>query len=435
MPRDVSQDGGRENMMTQGATARYVDVGTAAGLAIVGTLCSIYIVSQFLRNSVGVIAPELAAEIHLSPAEIGLLSSAFFFSFAAAQMPLGLAIDRYGPKRCVVACAVLVIGGCVFFAYGTTASQLILGRVLLGLGSASFFMAPLAIYARWFAPERFSTLTGVHLGVGSVGTLCATAPLAMIAAAWGWRTAFLGIGVIALLIMATVIVLVRDDPPGRRAERHYETLGQSIAGLISAIRTPSVGRLFLLNLASYSSFVLIVGLWGAPYLTHHYGYDLKSRGELLFVPALTQIFGAFFWGPMDRVFGYHKAPVLLGCGITAAALAVLAVAGRPPLWSVVVLFVVIGFFSAMTPVQIAHGQSLFPTRLIGRGITLFNMAAMAGVFLSQTVTGVVIELFPTDSGIYPLNAYRSVFALQAAFLIVACIVYAGSHDPGRHRSG
>src|ERR1041384_5650235 len=135
--------------------------GSSRGIMLlVGTLAAIYLVSQFLRNSVGVIAPDLAAEIGLSAGEIGLLSSAFFFAFAAAQLPLGVAIDRYGPKRCMLVCAAIALLGTVQFATAATPIGLIAARILMGLGSSCHLMAPLALYARRFAPERFTVLAG-----------------------------------------------------------------------------------------------------------------------------------------------------------------------------------------------------------------------------------------------------------------------------------
>src|SRR5678815_5154906 len=143
-------------------------------VVLVTALAAIYLVSQFLRNSVGVIAPDLAAEIGLNAAEIGLLSSAFFFSFAAAQIPLGIALDRYGPKRCMLLCAVVAFLGALAFAVATTPAGLVTARVLMGLGSSCYLMAPLALYARRFPPERFTLLAGIQIGIGTVGTLFVT---------------------------------------------------------------------------------------------------------------------------------------------------------------------------------------------------------------------------------------------------------------------
>ena len=151
-------------------------------LSVVAILGLLYIVSQFLRNSVGVIAPNFAAEVSLSPIEIGLLSSIYFFAFAATQLPLGVALDRFGPKRCMLVSIAVTVAGSVAFALAHDVFGLVVSRALLGFGTACFLMAPVALYARWFPPERFSTLAGIHLGVGSLGALLATAPLAFTAA-------------------------------------------------------------------------------------------------------------------------------------------------------------------------------------------------------------------------------------------------------------
>src|SRR3989440_4468256 len=202
---------------------------------LVGALAAIYLVSQFLRNSVGVIAPDLAAEIGLSAGEIGLLSSAFFFAFAAAQLPLGIAIDRYGPKRCMLTCAVIAVIGAVEFAMATTPAGLIAARVLMGLGSSCYLMAPLALYARRFPPERFTVLAGIQLSIGTVGTLFVTAPLAWASATIGWRTTFLAVAGIVIVCALLVAIVVREDRTELDAP-HAETLRESLAGVLEVAR-------------------------------------------------------------------------------------------------------------------------------------------------------------------------------------------------------
>src|SRR5262245_59679649 len=148
----------------------------------------------------------------------------------------------------------------------------------------------------------------------------ATAPLAMSTAAIGWRASFLAVGAFTLMVAVLIAAVVRDD--ARPRGRH-----ESLSGILAVMRTPSMGRLFEMNLAAYSTFGLVVGLWGGPYLTHIYGYGLEERGVFLLVAVLTQIVGSMLWGPMDRVAGNHKLPVLLGAGMSAAALGVLALVG------------------------------------------------------------------------------------------------------------
>src|SRR4051794_9919050 len=181
-------------------------------VTLVGALAAIYLVSQFLRNSVGVIAPDLAREIGLNAAEIGLLSSAFFLAFAAAQIPLGIALDRYGPKRCMLVCAAIAFAGTLVFALATTAAGLVFSRILMGLGSSCYLMAPLALYARRFPPRRFTSLAGIQMGIGSIGTLLVTAPLAWASAEFGWRMTFLFVAALVVVCGLLVAIAVKEAP-------------------------------------------------------------------------------------------------------------------------------------------------------------------------------------------------------------------------------
>ena len=163
------------------------------------------------------------------------MSSAFFLAFAAVQLPLGMALDRFGPRRCLVVCAGIAIVGAILFASATSPGGLIVARALLGVGASASLVAPLSVYAWRFPPERFATLAGLQVGLGTIGTLIATAPLAFSTAAIGWRGSFLVVAAVTAVIGIVVAVTVRDDgeaaPHGRR-----ETLGESVFGLLEVLR-------------------------------------------------------------------------------------------------------------------------------------------------------------------------------------------------------
>jgi sugar phosphate permease len=407
---------------------RTVNPWSAIALAIVATLGALYVVSQFIRNSIGVIAPNLAVEMALTPLDLGFLSSIYFFVFAATQIPLGVALDRFGPKLCMLVCVGLTVLGCAMFAAAQSAGSLVVARALLGFGTASFLMAPCALYARWFPSERFSTLTGIHLGLGTLGALLATAPLAFATAAVGWRATFLGIGAAAALIGAVIWLIVRDDPPGVRTEPHHETLKESFAGIWDVIRTPSMGRVFFAQVAIYPSYLLVASLWGGPYLTHVYGYDLAGRGDILFLAALAQVLGSFLWGPTDRWFGSCKTPVLISMAGLFGALLLFALASPMPFPLLLIAFVMLGFFTGPVAPVLTHGRLLAAPRLFGRTITLLNIGAIGGGFLVQLISGALIDLFPMDGGAYPLAAYRLVFGLQAGLVLIGFIIYFRSLD-------
>lgn len=417
-------------MNEAGAGRAPIRAASAYGVLLVATLAAIYLVSQILRNSIGVIAPNLADEIGLSAAQLGFLSSVFFVSFALAQVPLGIGIDRFGPKLCMLVCAGILMLGALSFATATTPAGMIGARLLIGVGSSCYLMAPLAFYARRFAPDRFSTLAGIQIGLGTIGTMIATAPLALAAAAVGWRATFMVIaGAIAVVGLMVAAVLPKEERHGTQPAR-AESLIESLRGIIQAARSPWVMRLFLMHFMSYSGFAIIVGLWGGPYLTHVYGYGLAERGEFLFLAATAQTAGLFLSGPLERALRSLKIPVILGVVLTAGMLLLLAAVGTLSPAGLAVWLTVFGAVSAYSPILITHGTALFPSHLLGRGITLLNMGTMVGVFVSQAVTGAIIELFPaTPDGGYPLMAYRVVFALQAACMLLALLPYFRAYDP------
>lgn len=412
---------GTPDVAGAGAPAR---LNLRAGIWLVFVLSMAQLVSQFLRNGVGVIAPNLASELQISAAGLALLSSSFFLAFAVAQIPVGMLIDRYGPRFTMLLSTAIAVAGCVVFALGQDLEMLVLGRVLMALGCSSFYVAPLAIYARWFESKHFSTVVGMQLGISGIGLLAATAPLAIATEVIGWRASFVVVAALAGLSGLIVLWWVSDDPPGAAPQvNKKETLLESLRGLLVVTRTPSFWPVFAMHLTNYAVVVTTLGLWGGPYLAHVYGQDLATRGFYLFVLGLASTVSVFLWGPADRLFGSYKTPVMIGSTLTLGLLVWIAVAGKLPAGLLLFWFAAYGLVSGFPPVLVAQGRSLFPPHLVGRGLTLFNLATMGGVFVFQAVTGAVIEAMAPDQAIYPLEAYQAAFGVQAVLLALSMLCY------------
>jgi predicted MFS family arabinose efflux permease len=356
---------------------------------------------------------------------------------------VGIAIDRYGAKRTMLASAVICVAGTVLFASAQTGVTLILARAVMGLGCSTFFMAPLAIYARRFPPEDFAFLTSVQLGLGTAGTLLATAPLASAAEAFGWRAAFAAVAALTAVMTVAVLILVPDR--GRRpssgdvnsAKPKGETWAETLGGVAAAMRVRSFWPVFLAHGTSYASFATVVGLWAGPWLSDVHGADLTTRGRILLVGAVTQIVGVFVWGYADRYFRSYRRSVLVAA---SAGVVLLIIGALVPftLTGAAIWLGLFGFAVAYGPIVTAHGKSLFPPELTGRGITLMNMGTMTGVFLFQAATGALVDVFArTSQGGYPPAAYQAVFLVLALGLAGSLIPYARAIDPhpsARHRS-
>lgn len=393
---------------------------------LIAALVSIYAISQFLRNSIGVIAGDLSAELGLSATELGLLSSVFFLVFAAAQIPVGIAIDRYGPKRVMLTTSVLAIAGTVLFAVAPSAPVLITARGLMGLGCSTFFMAPLVIYARRFPPERFARLTSLQMGFANLGTLSATAPLAASAALLGWRETFLAV---AVLSAAIAVMLGRAVPRDIPVEGKQETWPEALRGVLAALKVRSFRTVFFMHLTTYSCFATVIGLWGGPWLADVRGADTAQKGAILLAGAAAQMAGLFLWGAADRFWRSFRKPVLTG-GVSTVFLLAVAATLRLDLWWTTIWFVLFGLSVAVTPILTAHGRSLFPHSLPGRGITLMNVGTIGGVFLSQSVTGLLMDMVGREQGGgYPPDGYRLIFAALAAWMLLSLAFYTRAIDP------
>jgi MFS family permease len=405
---------------------------TLALVTLVGVLASATAISQFFRNSVGVIATTLASELHLTADQLGLLTSSFFLIFALCQVPVGIVIDRYGPRAAMLGSSLFVAAGSATFALAADNAGLVAGRLLLGIGCSTLLMGPLVIYARAFPPQTFATLTGVQISISSLGTLGATAPLALATANWGWRSAFLATTLIAAVLTILIAIVTRGPASGPVAGAPRETVAATLQGVKRATRVPGFWRLFLIQFATYSTFGLFIGLWGGPYLAHIHGADLPMQGTLLFVTALFQIAGTLFWGFADRIVKAYRPVTITAGTLSIAAMVVLILAGHQlDRFGIGLVVAFLGFVCAFTPVILAHGKSLFPPDLTGRGMALLNMGTMSGSFITQWVSGYAVKWVAGPALVYPLGAFQLAFALQTALLLIAVLVYAGAPDPRR----
>jgi predicted MFS family arabinose efflux permease len=282
------------------------------------------------------------------------------------------------------------------------------------------------IYARRFPLERFAGLTSLQMGLANIGTLAATAPLAASAAMFGWRSSFLAIAVLTIVIVLAIIWIVPRDSG---SERPKETWTAAFRGVTAALKVPSFRPVFFMHLTTYGCFASVIGLWGGPWLSDVHGADLGVRGNILLLGATAQICGMLLWGATDRFWGSYKKPVLIGSTATVMLLAVLVLVPLDrtgaTLW-----FPLFGLCVAYTPILTSHGKSLFPATLTGRGITLMNIGTMGGAFLSQSVTGMLIDLMGrSDEGLYRPEGYRLVFAALAGWLLLSLVFYVRAIDP------
>ncbi|WP_165498276.1 MFS transporter [Siculibacillus lacustris] len=381
-----------------------------------------YLLSQFYRSFLAVIAPELALDVGLDGRGLGLVSAAFFGAFAAVQLPVGVALDRFGARRTVALPMLSAVVGAVLFSQAHAPATSIAAMVLIGLGCSPIYMGALWVIGRTTSPARFALWSSAIVGVGSLGNLAGSTPLAAAAAAWGWRATMLGIAGATLLSALAVAVVVRDPPP-------LATRGDADAptgiGAVLAIR--ELWPLFPIALLSYPIVLAVRGLWIGPYFAQVHGLAPVERGTAVSVMVVAMIAGAFAYGPLDRWFGTRKWVVVGGTLATIAGLAALALAPRMPVVAASLAFGVVGGFGLTYGVLMAHARAFLPPALLGRGLTLMNMALVGGAALIQPASGLFVDRL-TAGGLSIAEAHGALYGAFALALGAALAVYLGSRD-------
>lgn len=401
---------------------------TSALVAFIAFTLALFI-AQYYRTAMALLAPVLHDEMGLTADRLGLLAAAYFFAFAVVQIPIGLLLDRFGPRRTVAALMGVALVGCFIFATARGYLGLMAGQVLIGVGTSGGFMGGVMICARWFDPKRAALMTGLMLGTGNFGGIVAATPLALGIELWGWRATTLVLAGFVAADAALIWLAARDAPPGSPARtRAPESLAQVMAGAGQVLRNAQVWRLMALAFVGFASVMTVRGLWGGPYLIDVHGLDPIAAGHVMLAMSLGVIVGAIGYGLLEQPFNSRRGVALTGGFINSALFAVLAFMAAPPLWLVIACFVGIGICGQTYIMVLSHGRAGFADRLVGRVITTLNTAAFVGTFSLQAGSGVIVRSFQQADGAIPEIGYRWMFGFVAVVVLAAIAIYAGTVD-------
>jgi len=403
-------------------------------LQIYLVICSAYVASQFYRVANAAIAPELMTELELSAEAMGTITGLFFLAFAAAQIPTGVLLDRYGPRRTMAGLFTIAVLGALTFAAANGGVVLAIGRILLGLGCAAGLMGSMVVIARWYPEERFATLTATLFVVGGGGTLLATTPLALVAEGIGWRGAFLAMAGVTGAFALLLFVIVRDAPSGHTGTGNSgESWREVLSGLRAVVANRELWLVSAIQFVSYATVLAVVGLWGGPYLADVHGLDGVARGNALLALNVAVLVGVLLYGRLDRYIGKRKWLIVGGALATAAILVLLAVLEKPDFWSAMILLLLFACVGSYVMLNHAFARAVLPDHLIGRGLTFQNLSVFLGVAVIQSVSGFIIGGFDRVGGQSPEIAYRWIFGFLAFSLVGAAAIFANAKETGRMR--
>ena len=390
---------------------------------------------MFYRVSSAVIAPNLMHDLRLNAENLGILGGAFFYSFALFQIPMGPMLDRVGPRIIVTFFPLIGALGAFLFAFGESFTAVLWGRILIGAGMASILMGSMKVFTIWFPPEKFATLVGLLLSVGTLGNIFATSPLAFLASTIGWRTTFILVGILTALLASLVFWALGGKK--RREEALVSSSFETEIGILQSIRLILRSLVFwqmsIIAFFRYGTFVGLQGLWLGPYLMDVEGYNPVQTGNLLILLAIGTIAGGPIAGRLsDHVFHSRKGVALWGLGLYCLSLFPL-IGGlkiHNSLWYGFIFFF-IGFFSSFGMIIYSHAKELFPTTISGTVMTWVNFFTMAGGAIFMPAIGKIIQSFPRTGSSSPAEAYHLSFLICFLGMTASLIFYAFSRKERR----
>ena len=378
-----------------------------------------YFLSYLYRTVNAVLSSDLVADLGLDPSALGLLTAAYFLAFAAFQLPLGVLLDRFGPRR-IEALLLLCAGAGAFgFAKADTLSGLLVSRALIGLGVSACLMGAFKALAMWFPKEQLPLINGVHMTAGGLGALTATAPVEAALQLTDWRGVFMVLAVFTLAVAGAVFFVV----PEQKSEGAGSSLGEVVRGTMEVYTSALFWRIAPLAVINNAAFLSIQGLWAGPWLRDVAGFDRTTVANVLLLIAGAMVAGFILLGAVaERLSRRGIRPLtvaVFGMSVFMLVQALIVLewtALTLPLW---VLF---GFFGTTGIICYAVLSQSFPLHLVGRANTGLNVLVFVAAFSAQWGIGAVINLWPTaaDGGYLP-PAYQAAFGVILGLQVLGLI--------------
>jgi len=394
---------------------------------------TLFILSQFYRSSVAVIAPDLIRDLSLDSWALSTVSASFFYAFALMQIPVGIFLDSIGPRITMTLLTLVSAVGAWVFSQGDSYYSLTLGRILLGIGMACNFMGGLKLITLWFNPKQFATLSALIVSIGTAGNIAAATPLVLLVQAMGWRNAFITMGAATFFITLLFFFLVSDRPGPQTPEQPQDAGKPGIKDTMKSARMLFSQRDFWIisfsTFCRYGIYASVQALWAGPYLTKVAGLSSVTAGNILLLMSIGLIIGCPLSGHLsDMMVSSRKKIIIPGLWGMIGILGVLVFlpAGTGP-GVLAALFFAFGLFSGTGQIMYAHIKEQVPHENAGMAMTAINFFTMAGVAVFLQGMGALMKiLHPGDS--LGVSAFKTAFIFCGLCLILVAAVYTQTRE-------
>jgi len=384
------------------------------------------IVSQ--RTAPGLISDQLMKDFNLTAATIGLLTSIQFLAYSGLQIPVGILSDRYGPNFLLIIGALLNGLGTLIYSLAPNAFFLLLARLLAGIGDATIWVNLVLILSQWFKVQEFVKLLGFAGMAGSFGFLMATVPFSFFISSFGWRTPFFTIGIILCLcgLMLYFILVKKPKQLGlantglKKAAHKTEQKREKILTLLCRVFTDrQAWATFLCHFGLVGTYVGFIGSWAVPYGMHVYDMSRSGASQLIMIGLIGALIGAPVTSWISSRFGSLKRPYIIVHVIVFLSWIVFVLfGGKPPLYLLIILFLMIGYGNGASSLTFAVVRQSFPMKEVGVVSGFANTGGFISAVLLPSVFGKILDYFhaaPASIG------YHYGFMIPIAFSFLGLI--------------
>jgi sugar phosphate permease len=411
-----------------------------------GLLALAFFLVSLHRTSTAVLSEGLLSAFEMTATGLGLLHSAFFYLYAALQVPAGLLTDRYGARAIAAGGTGLMSAGAISFGLAPAYPVAFLGRLLVGLGASVVFVATLRFCANWFRPDEFGTMTGVTFTAAVFGGLAATTPLALTVETFGWRTTLLGLGGVGLAAAVGIAALAHDTPRAAGLspiqdvpDRPEVTAGDLRRHTLAALREPETWLLGVMLFFMTGIGITVFGLWGIPYLVQTYGIPVTEASVYLLVGNVGGRIGPTAFGWLSDRLGRRTELIVVSAVAFGLTWGVFAAFGSVPLLLVGAIFLLSRILRGGVPLAFTVVKERNPEEASGTVIGIVNTICWVGAAVFPVVLGAALDAFWTGetvngTRVYTALGYRVAFAIALAGGLVAAACAVGLHlRVGRER--
>jgi len=380
-----------------------------------------YLIAVMQRSSLGIAGVDATERFDVQAAALSSLAVVQLLVYAALQIPVGVVLDRHGPRVLIATGAVLMVAGQTTMALAPTLGVALVGRILVGAGDAMTFISVSRLIASWFSGRALPLLSQAMGTIGALGQVLSAIPLSIVLHQFGWEPAYLSAAALSVVAFILVFVFVRNAPSGSVQIERPGGWPAALHQLRESLARPGTQLGFWSHFVTQSPGTVLSLLWGFPFISVGLGYGAAAASLFLTLIVAVAIVAGPILGILSARYPYRRSNIVLGIVVSMAVAwsALLLWPGQPPLWLVVLLLVVVAVGGPGSLIGFDFARTFNPARSLGSASGVVNVGGFLASFVMMLLIGIVLDLIDHANGgsgipaeLYSLESFRIAFLVQ-----------------------